>query len=257
MPRSLLVVLSVLALWPTASAQAPVRRNFPFREIEGVVEDFRFLRNWRSYYWREDFTLLLRDDNGKLHRIISREPTPWNGLRMGTTYTGLPVDWAGKPRVRIVGVLGVDRQPAEFYDLKLDDAVVTTFILRVQQPMQAHAWRDFYVNNWFHDWGDETNRKILPQFANKDPNYSVYGYVQGAMIPFDDEGRKLLAKYEADYRAIIYQGRIVPAKNDVGHAIQLTRLFGPNKKKANWEVFHGDPTGLVELDGKAPPEAKK
>jgi len=257
MPRSLLVVLSVLFCWPSASAQAPpARRNFPFREIEGVVEEFRFLRNWRSYYWREDVTLLLRDDNGKLQRIISREPTPWNGLRLGTTYTGLPVDWTSKPRVRIAGVLGIDRQPADFYDLKLDGAVVTAFILRVQQP-GATTWRDFYVNNWFHDWGDETNRKILPHYLNKDPNYSVYGYVQGAMAPFDDEGRKLLARYDPDYRIIIYQGRIVAAQNDLGHAIQVTRLFGPHKKKAQWEVIHGDPTGLVQLDGKAPPEAKK
>ena len=68
------------------------------------------------------------------------------------------------------------------------------------------------------------------------------------MTPFDDEGRKLLAKYDPDYRVIIYQGRIVAAKNDLGHAMQVTRLLGTNKKKTQWEVIHGDPTGLVQLD---------
>jgi hypothetical protein len=255
MPRSVLLMLPALLLCPGASDSArPARPNLAFREIEGVVEDFRFIRQWSSYYWRDDFTLLVRDDSGKLHRIISREPTPWTDLRLGSTYTGLPVDWTGKPRVRIVGVLGIDRQPVEFYDLKLDDGIVTAFLLRVQQ---AQVWRDFYVNNWFHDWGDETNRKILPFFANKDPNYSIYGFVQGTTIPFDDEGRKLLAKYDPDYNGVIYQGRIVPAKNDLGHAIQILRLMGRHKKSADYEVFHGDPKGLVKLDGKAPPAAKK
>ncbi len=253
-PRGLVELDGKAPAEARAAAPEPARPN-SFREVEGVVEEFRLIRDWASYYWREDFTLVLRDDAGKRHRVISREPTPWTDLRLGTTYPGLKVDWAGKPRVRIVGIQGIDRQPAAFYDLKLNDAVITAFILRVQQPHKT--WRDFYVNNWFHDWGDETNRKILPYFANKEPNYSIYGYVQGARVPFDDEGRKLLAKYDPVYGGIIYQGRIVPAKNDAGHVIQVMRLMGRHKKTANYEVFHGDPKGLIKLDGKAPAKPAK
>jgi hypothetical protein len=256
MTRLLSSVIVSLVLLSSAVPAEPPRRNFPFRELEGIVEEFRYIRDWRSYYWRDDFTLLLRDDAGKLHRVISREPTPWNNLRLGTTYTGLPVDWPGRPRVRVIGVGAVDRIPVEFYDLKLDDRVVTAFILRVQTP-GTKEWRDFYVNNWFHDWGPETDRKIQPFYANKDPNYVIYGYANGAPIPFDEEGRKLLAKYEPDYGGIIYQGRVVPAQNEGGHAIQVIRLLGRHKRSADYGVFHGDPKGLITLDGKAPPEAKK
>ncbi len=237
----------------------PTKRNFPYRELEGVVEEFRFTRNWRSYYWREDFTLLLRDDEGKQHRIISREPTPWNNLRLGTTYTGLAVDWTGKPRVKVIGVLAVDRIPADFYDVKLDEGVITAFIVRVQTRVKdaAPVWSDFFVNNWFHDWGAEANRKVLPHYANDNPHYVVYGYLSGATTPLDEESKKVLAKYEAEYNGVIYGGRIVPAKNELGYAIKLTHLLGRHKKTLDYAVYYGNPAQIHQLDGKAPPEARK
>src|SRR4029077_15409065 len=120
----------------------------------------------------EDFAFLLRDDAGKTHRVLSREPTPWNDLRLGTTYTGLKVDWAAKPRVRVVSVGGIDRIPVEFYGLKLDPMkTMTAFIVRVQtgKPDEKTGWRDYYVNNWFHHWGDDADRKVLAHYANDDP----------------------------------------------------------------------------------------
>ncbi len=241
-----------LLLTGSALAQVPKERNFPYRELEGVVEEFHFTRNWRSYYWREDFTLLVRDDKGTLHRVISREPTPWAGYRFGTTCTGLAVDWTGKPRVKFVGVQAIDRQPAEFYDLKLDPAAtITAFIVRVQV---SGEWKDFYVNNWFHKWGGDTDRKVLPHYANNLPAYTIYGYLNGAFAPFDAEGKKLLATYPD---SIIYHGRIVPAKNDIGYEIHLLHLTGRDRKTAGYKVFHGDPATLTHLDGKAPPEALK
>jgi hypothetical protein len=246
------IIGCLLFLAGSAIAQAPKERNFPYRELEGVVEDFHFTRNWRSYYWREDFTLLVRDDQGKLHRVISREPTPWAGYRFGTTYTGLAVDWQGKPRVRIIGVLAIDRQPADYYDLKLDPAAtITAFILRVQV---SGKYSDFFVNNWFHKWGGDTDRKILPHYANELPAYTIYGYVTGAFAPFDAEGKKLLAQYPD---SSIYHGRIVPAKNEIGYEIRVIHLVGRDRKTARYAVFHGDPATLIRLDGKAPPEASK
>jgi hypothetical protein len=253
--RPALLSLVCAAMLPCVAHPAdPPRRNFPYRELEGVVEEFQFLREWRSYYWREDFTLLLRDSAGKRHRVISREPTPWNDLRLGTTYTGLAVDWTGKPAVRVIGVGAVDRIPAEFYGRKLDGDVTTAFIVRVRIGEQ---WRDFYVNNWFHDWGPEADRKMLAHYATADPNYTVYGFLGGIAAPFDAEGKRLLEKYLPEYGGILYHGRVVKANNEVGYEVQVLHLMGRHKKTANYAIFHGDPKQVPKLDGNAPPEARK
>jgi hypothetical protein len=253
------VLLAALA-WPAAGqAEAPKERNAPYRELTGTAEEFRSLRDWRSYYWREDFTFILRDDGGQTYRVISREPTPWTDLRLGTTYTGLAVDWAKKPRVRVIGVGGIDRLPPDFHDVKLEtDRTVTAFILRVQtgRADDDSGWRDYYVNNWFHHWGNEADRKVLPHYANKDPHYTVYGYVGGIAAPLDAEGRKLLAKYQPEYGGIIYHGRVVKADNEVGYEVHLLHLMGRNKKTSNYDVFHGNPIELVKLDGRPPKPGK-
>ncbi len=240
------IVLVSFTIAGALPAQTP--RNYPYIELEGKVEEFRFIRNWRSYYWRQDCTLLVRDDAGKVHRVISREPTPWSGHRLGTTYTGLAVDWTKQPRVKIIGVQAIDRQPEEFYDLKLDaKETVTAFIIRVEG-------KDFYVNNWFHKWGDDTDRKMLKHYANDLPHYTVYGYYNGIAAPWDAEGKKLLEKYPD---ANIYHGRVVPAKNEIGYELRILHLLGRDKKTARYEVMYGDPNGVEKLDGARPSEANK
>ena len=250
--RFCLLVLVGLVV-PRADAQ-PAKRNFPYVELEGQAEEYAHTRNWRSYYWREDFTLLVRDDKGQVHRIISREPTPWNGYRLGTTLTGLKVEWAKKPRVQIIGVRAIDRQPAEYYDLKLDpDKTITAFIVRVRQ---GDAWKDFYVNNWFHDWGPDTDRKILAQYANNLPEYTVYGYNSSIAAPFDKDSQQLLKKYEPDFQSIIFHGRVKKAANDIGYEVQLLHILGRHKKSAEVRIFHGNPAEIERLDGRAPDKKK-
>src|ERR1051326_6459311 len=112
--------LATVALLPSTGNSQPKERNFPYVEMEGTAENFQYHREWRSYYWRDDFTFVLKDAKGQLHRVISREPTPWNDLKLGTTYTGLKVDWKENPKVKIIGVQAIDRIPEEFYNLKLD-----------------------------------------------------------------------------------------------------------------------------------------
>ncbi len=237
---------ALLALLP-APAQPPAPA-LAYVELEGRAEGFRHLREWRSYYWREDFTFLLRDDSGKVTRVISREPTPWNDLRLGTTYTGLKVDWDSKPRVRVVGVRGVDRTPAELTGLKLSpEKTVTAFVVRVQV---GKDWRDYYVNNWFHRWGPETDRKVLAHYANDSPYTTVYGYLGGIAAPFDAAGRKLLAKYQPEYAGIIYHGRVVKAPG--GYEVRVLHLMGRHKKTLDYKVFHGNPAELTKLDGRPP-----
>lgn len=242
------IKIAVVSMMIAGTLQAQTPRNYPYIELAGKVEEFRFLRNWRSYYWRQDCTLLVRDDAGKLHRVISREPTPWAGHRLGTTYTGLTVDWTRQPRVKVIGVQAIDRQPEEFYDLKLDARdTVTALILRVED-------KDFYVNNWFHKWGEDTDKKILKHYANDSPNYTIYGYLNGLYAPLDAQGKALLVKYPD---AAIYHGRVAPAKNDIGYEVHILHLLGRDKKTAKYEIMHGNPQEIERLDGSAPPEAKK
>lgn len=239
------------ALLPVAVAGGGAQAAEPDRayvELEGVVEEFREIRDWASYYWREDFTFVLRDDAGKRHRVISREPTPWTNLRLGTTYPGLKVDWAKRPRAKVVGVQGVDRQPAEFYDVKLKPSETTTaFIVRLPAA-EPGKWQDYYVNNWFHHWGKEADRKVLAQYANDDPHYTVYGYVNDAAAPFDAAGQKLLEKFSPTYGGVIYHARVAKAKNDAGYELRVLHLMGRHKKSAEYEVFHGDARQLTKLD---------
>lgn len=235
------------ALPGTASLVAAEERSLPYAELEGVAEDFSFRRDWNSYYWREDFTFVLRDDSGERHRVISREPTPWTDLRLGTTFTGLKVDWAAKPRVRVIGVRGIDRIPETFYDLKLDARhTVTAFIVRVQDG--PDRWRDYFINNWFHAWGKDTDRKVLAHYAKADPHYTVYGYLGGIAAPFDAEGKKLLAKYEPDYAGIIYHGQVVKADGPAGYEVHILHLMGRHKKSMEYAVFVGDGREIPRLD---------
>lgn len=235
------------ALLAVLSAAIQEKPDLPYVELEGTVEEFRSFREWRSYYWREDFTLVLRDDARKAHRVISREPTPWNDLRLGTTYTGVRIDPARRPRARIIGVRGVDRTPAEFYGLRLDERAVTAFIVRLRGD--DGAWKDFYINNWLHRWGADADRKVLAHYATEDPNYTVYGYAGGIAAPFDAEGKALLEKH-SDYGGVIYHARVVKAGD--GFELRALHLMGRHKTTLRYEVFHGDPAGLVRLDARKP-----
>jgi hypothetical protein len=158
--------------------------------------------------------------------------------------------------VRVIGVRGVDRIPQEFYGLKLDGkATVTAMILRVDVSGKADGkpeWKDYYVNNWFHPWGSDADRKLLAHYANDDPHYTVYGYLAGTATPFDAEGQKLLAKHREAYNGIIYHARVVKADNDVGFALRPLHFMGRHKKTLNYDVFHGDPGSLVKLDNTPP-----
>ena len=97
--RTLILSLAALVLLALPGAAAePAKPREPVA-LMGRASGFQFLRNWRSYYWREDFTFLLKEDgSGKTWRIISREPTPNYHWRMGTTFPGLKVDWKTGPR---------------------------------------------------------------------------------------------------------------------------------------------------------------
>ena len=137
MKKYLLLALGLFGMATYLHAQNPVKSV----ELIGKATDFYHTRNWNSYYWREDFAFILKDDKtDKTWRILSREPTPAYDWRMGTTFTGLKPDWKKEPRVKIVGVTGVDRLPAKFYDFKLDEPLIAT--MKPPRPRRRRSRRD-------------------------------------------------------------------------------------------------------------------
>ena len=74
--RSLLLALLLGSSCSLVAAAGEPKRDWQPVELIGHAADFWHSRNWRSYYWREDFTFLLNEDGGKQRRVISREPTP-------------------------------------------------------------------------------------------------------------------------------------------------------------------------------------
>lgn len=236
-----------------AAAPDPPKRDWDVVELTGEVSDWWYSRNWRVYYWREDFTFLLKEDGtGKTWRIISREPTPNYGYRMGTTYTGLEVDWTKKPRVKVTGVKAIDRIPADFYDLMLDEPnLATALILSVETAPKT--WKEFYVNNWFHKWGDRADKAMHAHYADKKAPYDIYGFVDGQAAPFDKKSREVIDKFKGQYST--FHGLIKTAKDaPFGYEIELIDLIGKNPKTGGHVVLFGDTKTIPLLDGKAPPK---
>lgn len=239
----------VLLLAPSAD---PPKRDWEPVELTGTVSDWWYNRNWRSYYWREDFTFMLKDDKGTTWRIISREPTPNYEFRMGTTFTGLAVDWKKPPRVKVIGVKAVDRIPADFYDFKLDEKnLATALILRVET--KPDEWKDYYVNNWFHKWGDKADKAIHGHYADKKAPYDIYGFVNGQAAPFDKKSQAILDKHKATYTT--FHGVVKTAKDSpLGYEIELIDLIGKNTQTGGHTVLFGDAKTIPRLDNKNPPK---
>lgn len=241
----------VLLLLSGASVQAADTDKKPPEPVElaGRAESFYFNRNWNFYYWREDFSFLLKDEtSGKTWRIISREPTPAYDWRMGTTFTDLKVDMKASPRVKVVGVSGVDRQPREFYGFKLDEPLIATaFVVYVDTGKDM--WKEYFVNNWFHGWGKTADQAIHKLYADKKAPYDIYGFIKGQSAPFSKKSQELIAQHTG---AKMFHGLIRSTKdNDFGYEIELINLVGPDKG-GNGVVFYGDPKALVPLDKKKP-----
>jgi hypothetical protein len=158
------------------------------------------------------------------------------------------VDWQAGPRVKVIGVTGVDRLPAEFYHFKLDEPnLATAFVLLVETGKDQ--WKEFYVNNWFHSWGEKADRAIHRVYAGKQAPYDIYGFINGQAAPFNKQARALLEQHKG---ARMFHGLVRTTKeNPLGHEIELLNLVGPDKD-GNGVVFCGDPKGMPKLDQKKP-----
>jgi hypothetical protein len=251
-PAILLPLLAAALLPGAAPAAGPPKRDGEPVELVGRASEYWFSRNWRSYYWREDFTFLLTEEGtGKVWRIVSREPTPAYGYRMGTTFSGLDVDWKAKPRVKVVGVKTLDRTPAEFYHFKLDEPdLATAFLVLVETG--PGAWKEFYVNNWFHRWGDRADRLVHGYYADRPPPYDVYGFVNGQAAPFDANSQAVIDRHK-DNPSLMFHGRVHTARGTpFGYEIELTDLIGRDVKTGGPAVLYGDARSIPLLDGRKP-----
>jgi hypothetical protein len=243
----LFVLIAIAASAPLPLHAQKLAKPPEFLELIGKATDFHFTRNYNVYYWREDFTFLLKDEKtGKSWRILSREPTPAYDWRMGTTFTDLKPDWKKEPRVKIVGVTGIDRLPASFYDFKLDEPNIATAHLVFVDGGQDE-WKLYNANNWFHKWSDKADPIIYSHYADKQAPYDIYGFINGQAAPFSKQARELIEKYP---RARMFHGVIRSAKDEkFGYEIDVLHLVGPDKG-GNGVVFHGDPKTLPLLDKK-------
>ena len=106
---------------------------------------------------------------------------------------------------------------------------VTALIVRVDvgKGPGKRTWKDYYVNNWFHHWGAEADRKALRHYANTDPHYTVYGFLGGTVAPLDKEGQKLVDRYKPAYGGIIFHGRVAKADTPKEAFVKLKELV-PN-----------------------------
>jgi len=68
----------------------------------------------------------------------------------------------------------------------------------------------------------------------------------------DPAGKKLVEKYSPIYGGIIHHSRIVQAANEVGFERHVLHLVGRHRENRRYEVFYGDPSTLVRLDGRRP-----
>lgn len=246
----LLFSIGILVLLPLAARAADPPRNWEPVHLTGKISEPWFDRNWATYYWREDFTFLLTDKAGKTWRIISREPTPAYQWRMGPTYTGLKVDWAAKPRVQVSGVKAVDRIPASFYDFKLNEPnLATALVVWVEVQTEPSAWKEFYVNNWFHRWGDQADLVMHRLHAGKPAPYDIYGFVRGQWAPFDKRSQAIIDKHKEN-PSLMFHGRVRTVATDLGYELELIDLIGRDVKTGGAALLHGDAKTIPLLDNR-------
>ena len=151
----------------------------------------------------------------------------------------------------------VDRIPSEFYGLKLNPkSTITAFIARVRLAAGG-AWRDYYINNWFHRWSEDTDRRMLAHFANRKPGYTAYGFLTGIGAPFDAAGQNLIERHSKIHQVRIFHGRVVKAENPAGYEVKLLHLLGRHRKTLRYEIVHGDPSQVPKLDQRRPPAGRE
>ncbi len=150
-----------------------------------------------------------------------------------------------------IGVKAIDRIPEDFYDFKLNEPnLATALVLFVET--EPKVWKEFYVNNWFHKWGDRADKAIAALYADKKAPYDIYGFWNAQAAPFDRKSQAIIEQFK-DQSPSTFHGRIKSTKdNAFGYEIELIDLIGKNVKTGGHKVLYGDAKTIPLLDGKGP-----
>ena len=249
-------ILALTAMTGWMSVDAEPKRDMRPIDLTGRASEFFHTRNWRVYYWRQDISFLLADEKtGKTWRIISRDGTPYEARwYLGPTYTGLKVDWKSRPRLRVIGLQGIDRPHARFYDLKLDEPRIGTALVILAET-EPGTWKEFYVNNWFHHWGDAANRAIHAYYAGKKSPYEISGWIHRNRALYDRPSRALIEKYP---EARVFRGYVHSAKeSQFGYEIRVVNLMGKEIRNRRSIMLYGRDTAVPVLDKIRPGREKR
>jgi outer membrane protein assembly factor BamB len=230
-----------------AAAESPDYTGKRVVQWTGRAADLRYIRRKADYYTADDFSFQFSSPKQGRWQVVSREPTPFETWRFGTTFTGLKVDWSGGPEVRLTGVKGVDRIPATYPGLTLDpDRTVTALALEVRV---GDEWKPWYVNNWFHAWSTpEEQQRILGMYAGKESPWDIYGFRSDAPAELTAASRQATARFP-EWRA--YHGVIIRDPKG-GFALELRHAFQKNPATGGHDCVIGDPKTLVPLSRLSP-----
>jgi eukaryotic-like serine/threonine-protein kinase len=218
-------------------------------EWTGRAVNLRYTRRSAGYYTADEFSFTLDSPANGRWQVVSREPTPFESWRMGTTFTGLKLDWSTNPQVRIVALKGIDRIPATYPGLQLDpEKTLTVLLLDVRT---GDAWKPWYINNWFHRWSTpEEDARIAGHYVDRGAPYDVYGFRDDLLADLTEKSKQTAARFPT-WRC--YHGVLVKdAKAGRGYALELLHLFARNPQTGGYDCVYGDTKQLVPLSTPSP-----
>jgi len=153
--------------------------------------------------------------------------------------------------VKVVGVQGVDRIPAEFYHFQLDEPNLATALV-VFVETKPGEWKEVFVNNWFHPWGARADKLVHALYADKPAPYDIYGFARGQSAPFDAKSRAVIAAHQSN-PSLMFHGRVRTSKEAAfGYELELIDLIGRDVKTGGDVLLFGDAKSIPKLDGRPP-----
>lgn len=110
---------------------------------------------------------------------------------------------------------------------------------------------EWYVNNWFHDWGKQANARVWRLYADRKPPYDIYGWVGPGSPPFSAAAQKLIDQHR-DAKPL-YHGLLRRSdRNPQGFEIDLLHLIVRDPQSGGGGVVLGNPDTLPRLDTARP-----